>query len=62
MGVEGKSDFEVVFEKFDLCKVLRIGVWVVRFLCNFWNFINKVKGLLSIVEVFRYEMFLVKRV
>ena len=32
LGVEGKSDHEVVLEMFDLKKALRIGAWVARFL------------------------------
>ena len=61
VGVEGKSDFEVVLEKFDLRKALTIGAWVTRFLRNSRNSTNKAKGPLSTAEVKRHETFLVKR-
>ncbi|XP_068720014.1 uncharacterized protein [Montipora capricornis] len=61
VGVEGKSDLEIVLEKFDLRKALRIGAWVARFLRNSRNSTNKAKGPLSTAEVKRHETFLVKR-
>lgn len=61
VGVEGKSDFKVVLEMFDLQKALRIGAWVARFLRNSRDSTNKPKGPLSIVEVMRHKTFLDKR-
>lgn len=55
------SDLEVILEKFDLRKALRIGAWVTRFLRNSRSFTNKAKGPLSTAAVTRHETFLVKR-
>ena len=57
MGVEGKSDLEVVLEMFDLRKALRIGAWVARFLHSSRDSTNKAKGPLSPSEVTRHETF-----
>lgn len=61
VGVEGKGHLEVVLEKFDLRKALRIGAWVTRFLLNSRNSTNKAKGPLSTADVTRHETFLAKK-
>lgn len=45
----------------EVCKAVRIGVWVMRFLHNSRNSSSKIKGPLNTAEVEKCQIFLVKR-
>ncbi|XP_068703886.1 uncharacterized protein [Montipora foliosa] len=61
VGVEGRSEFDDLLEKFSLRKAMRIGAWISRFLRNCCRPSNKIRGPLTTAELAEHELFWIKK-
>ncbi len=61
VSIETTPFLETVLDKFDLCKALRIFVWVTHFINNCRNTPTKITGAVTTDEVMKHEMLWVKQ-